>query len=122
PDALTPSSRGSPPAWASAGRSERSRCAPTDPATCSTVDGVTEAPVDALRRRARTGLFDRAERAPARAHFRAMGVDPARLGGPIIGVASTWTGTMPCNLNQRELADRVSEGVAAPGGPALGVT
>ena len=41
-----------------------------------------------------------------------MGVDPARLGGPIIGVASTWTGTMPCNLNQRELADRVSEGVS----------
>jgi dihydroxy-acid dehydratase len=49
-----------------------------------------------------------------------MGVDPARLGGPIVGVASTWTGTMPCNLNQRELADRVSEGVAAAGGLALG--
>jgi len=86
---------------------------------------VTEAqigrtPVDALRRRARTGLPDGAERAPARAHFRAMGVDPARLGGPIIGVASTWTGTMPCNLNQRELADRVSEGVSAAGGLALG--
>jgi dihydroxy-acid dehydratase len=86
---------------------------------------VTEAqigrtPVDALRRRARTGLLDGAERAPARAHFRAMGVDPARLGGPIIGVASTWTGTMPCNLNQRELADRVSEGVSAAGGLALG--
>jgi dihydroxy-acid dehydratase len=49
-----------------------------------------------------------------------MGVDPARLGGPIIGVASTWTGTMPCNLNQRDLADRVSEGVSAAGGLALG--
>ncbi|TML83374.1 MAG: dihydroxy-acid dehydratase, partial [Actinobacteria bacterium] len=61
-----------------------------------------------------------AERAPARAHFRAMGIDPARLGGPIIGVASTWTGTMPCNLNQRELADRVSDGVSAAGGLALG--
>jgi len=81
---------------------------------------VTEAPVDALRRRARDGLLEGAERAPARAHFRAMGVDPARLGGPIIGVASTWTGTMPCNLNQRELADRVNEGVSAAGGLALG--
>ncbi|MFL6039710.1 MAG: dihydroxy-acid dehydratase, partial [Gaiellaceae bacterium] len=81
---------------------------------------MTEAPVDALRRRARSGLLESAERAPARAHFRAMGVDPARLGGPIIGVASTWTGTMPCNLNQRELADRVSEGVSAGGGLALG--
>ena len=49
-----------------------------------------------------------------------MGVDPARLRGPIIGVASTWTATMPCNLNQRELADRVSEGVSLAGGVALG--
>ena len=77
-------------------------------------------PVDALRRRARAGLQESAERAPARAHFRAMGIDPARLGGPIIGVASTWTGTMPCNLNQRELAERVSEGVASANGLALG--
>src|SRR5213594_104875 len=41
----------------------------TDPnralATSSTVDGVTETPVDALRRRARTGLLESAERAPA---------------------------------------------------------
>ena len=81
---------------------------------------MTEAPVDALRRQARTGLLASAERAPARAHFRAMGIDPVRLGGPIIGVASTWTGTMPCNLNQRELADRVSEGVSGAGGLALG--
>jgi dihydroxy-acid dehydratase len=75
---------------------------------------------EALRRRARAGLADAAERAPARAHFRAMGIEPSRLGGPIIGVASTWTGTMPCNLNLRELADRVSEGVTAAGGVALG--
>jgi len=48
-----------------------------------------------------------------------MGIDPARLGGPIVGIASTWTGTMPCNLNQRELADRVVEGVTAAGGVGL---
>lgn len=75
---------------------------------------------EALRRRARAGLAAAAERAPARAHFRAMGIDPARLGAPIIGVASTWTGTMPCNLNLRELADRVAEGVTAAGGVPLG--
>ena len=74
---------------------------------------------DALRRRARQGLAAGAERAGARAHFRAMGIDPARLDGPIVGVASTWTGTMPCNLNQRELAARVSDGVTAAGGVAL---
>jgi dihydroxy-acid dehydratase len=49
-----------------------------------------------------------------------MGIDPSRLDQPIIGVASTWTGTMPCNLNLRELADRVSEGVTAAGGVPLG--
>ncbi|MGB8004136.1 MAG: dihydroxy-acid dehydratase [Gaiellaceae bacterium] len=81
---------------------------------------MTEASVDALRRRARAGLRESADRAPARAHFRAMGIDPGRLDGPIIGVASTWTGTMPCNLNQRELADRVGDGVSAAGGLALG--
>jgi dihydroxy-acid dehydratase len=74
---------------------------------------------EALRRRARAGLAGAAERAPARAHFRAMGIDPARLGGPIVGIASTWTGTMPCNLNLRELADGVAAGVTAAGGVAL---
>jgi dihydroxy-acid dehydratase len=71
------------------------------------------------RRRARAGLAAAAERAPARAHFRAMGIDPARLGGPIVGIASTWTQTMPCNLNQRRLAACVADGVAEAGGVAL---
>jgi dihydroxy-acid dehydratase len=75
---------------------------------------------DALRRRAREGLVSAAERAGARAHFRAMGIDPARLDGPIVGVASTWTGTMPCNLNQLELAQHVAQGVTAAGGVPLG--
>jgi dihydroxy-acid dehydratase len=64
-------------------------------------------------------LVSGASRAPARAHFRAMGIDPARLGGPIVGIATTWTGTMPCNLNHRALADRVVDGVASAGGLGL---
>jgi dihydroxy-acid dehydratase len=48
-----------------------------------------------------------------------MGIDPARLDGPIVGIASTWTQTMPCNLNQRELAARVADGVAAAAGVPL---
>jgi dihydroxy-acid dehydratase len=72
-----------------------------------------------LRRRARASLRAGAERAGARAHFRAIGVDPARLDGPIVGVVSTWTGTMPCNLNQRDLAEAVCAGVAAAGGVPL---
>lgn len=74
---------------------------------------------ETLRRDARDKLRDGAERAPARAHFRAMGIDPARLGGPIVGVASMWTGTMPCNLNHRTLSDRVVEAVNRAGGVGM---
>ena len=73
----------------------------------------------AARRRARAALRSGAERAPARSHFRAMGIDPEGLGGPIVGIASTWTATMPCNLNQRRLAERVAASVAAGGGVPL---
>jgi dihydroxy-acid dehydratase len=74
---------------------------------------------DTLRREARRKLREDPERAGARAHFRAMGIDPGRLDGPIVGVASTWTGTMPCNLNLRALSDRVAEAITAAGGVAL---
>jgi dihydroxy-acid dehydratase len=74
---------------------------------------------DELRRRARAGLAHAAERAGARAHFRALGIDPARLDAPLVGIASTWTGTMPCNLNQRELAAHVAAGITAAGGVPL---
>ena len=71
------------------------------------------------RRRAREGLRDGPERAGARSHFRAMGIDPARLDGPIVGIASTWTGTMPCNLNHRDLSDSAAAAVEAAGGVPL---
>src|SRR5690348_17327963 len=67
----------------------------------------------------RAALPSDASRAGARSHFRAMGIDPARLDGPLVGIASTWTGTMPCNLNHRDLARRAAEGVAEAGGVAL---
>jgi dihydroxy-acid dehydratase len=80
---------------------------------------VTAPTSDELRRRARAALAGGAERAGARSHFRAMGIDPERLAGPIVGIASTWTGTMPCNLTQRELADEAAEAVTAAGGVPL---
>ena len=49
-----------------------------------------------------------------------MGIDPARLDGPIIGIASTWTGTMPCNLSQRELADPCRPRRDRAGGTPMG--
>jgi dihydroxy-acid dehydratase len=76
------------------------------------------APDDA-RRQARAGLADGVERAGARAHFRAMGIDPRRLGGPIVGVVSTWTQTMPCNLTHRDLAAAAARGVEQAGAVAL---
>ena len=71
------------------------------------------------RRRARADLRSGAGRAGARSHFRAMGIDPDRLDAPIVGIASTWTRTMPCNLNHRRLAEKVAEAVEAAGGVAL---
>jgi len=71
------------------------------------------------RSRARTALRAGAERAGARAHFRALGIDPDRLDGPIVGIASTWSGTMPCNITQLELAEYAAEGVEAAGGVPL---
>jgi dihydroxy-acid dehydratase len=48
-----------------------------------------------------------------------MGIDPGRLDDPIVGIASMWTGTMPCNLNHLELAAAVEAGVSAAGGVPL---
>src|SRR3954467_7190773 len=75
-------------------------------------------PSDA-RRRARAELAHGDERAGARTHFRAMGVDPDRLDEPIVGIASMWTSTMPCNLTHRDLAAAVERGVEAAGGVPL---
>ena len=52
-------------------------------------------PYEPERRHARETLAGDASRAGARSHFRAMGIDPARLTGPIVGIGSTWTATMP---------------------------
>ncbi len=56
------------------------------------------------------------ERAPARSHLRAMGLSDADIARPHVAIASTWTGTMPCNLTQRELAASVADGIRAAGG------
>src|SRR4051812_46459398 len=69
--------------------------------------------------RPRAGLAPPPERAPARSHSRAMGIDPARLDGPIVGIASTWSETMPCNVNQRDLATAAAAAIDAAGGVAL---
>ena len=41
------------------------------------------------------------------------------LAKPLIGVATTWIETMPCNLNQRELAVDVKRGIREAGGTPM---
>ena len=55
-------------------------------------------------------------RAPARSHLYAMGLSKHEMRGPFVGIATTWTGTMPCNLNHRKLAHHVAIGVRRAGG------
>jgi len=58
-------------------------------------------------------------RAAARSYLHGIGFDKEALAKPIIGVASTWTETMPCNFGLRALAAKVKEGVRAAGGTPM---
>ncbi|MEU7168604.1 dihydroxy-acid dehydratase [Streptomyces morookaense] len=51
------------------------------------------------------------DRAAARAALRATGLSGRELAQPMIGVAHSWIGTMPCNLNHRVLAEAAMRGV-----------
>jgi dihydroxy-acid dehydratase len=66
-------------------------------------------------KRTSSALTDGADRAPARAMLKAVGFTDEDLARPIIGVATTWIETMPCNFNQRQLAQHVKAGVRAAG-------
>ena len=68
---------------------------------------------------ANADLLSDPRRAGARAHFQAMGLDRRDLSKPLVGIATTWTGTMPCNLGQRDLAKHVAAGVRAAGGTPM---
>jgi len=64
-------------------------------------------------------LTDGPDRAAARAMLKAVGFTDDDLAQPIIGVATTWIETMPCNINQRRLAEFVKEGIRAAGGTPM---
>ncbi|HLL98481.1 MAG TPA: dihydroxy-acid dehydratase [Rubrobacteraceae bacterium] len=70
------------------------------------------------RHRSRAILEGR-DRAGARAMLKAIGFDDEDLAKPIVGVAHTWIETMPCNFNQRRLAERAKEGVREAGGTPM---
>ena len=64
-------------------------------------------------------LLEGPARAPARSYLRNIGYTERQLRQPIVGVSHSWTDTSPCNINHRELADRVKAGVGAAGGTPM---
>lgn len=58
-------------------------------------------------------------RAAARAMLKAIGFTDEDLRKPIVGIANTWTETMPCNYGLRDLAAYVKQGVRAAGGTPM---
>lgn len=59
------------------------------------------------------------DRAPARAMYKAIGLSDADLAKPLIGIANTWIGTMPCGYNMRELVPHIARGIREAGGTPL---
>ena len=76
---------------------------------------IYQQPTDPAKRRS-AALTDGVDRAPARAMLKGVGFTDEDLAKPLVGVASTWIETMPCNLNQRALAHYVKEGIRDAGG------
>jgi len=66
-------------------------------------------------------LLEGPDRAVARSMMKAVGFTDEDLSRPQIGVAHCWIGTMPCNWNHRELAQKVMEGIRAAGGTPIEV-
>lgn len=70
-------------------------------------------------KRISAALTDGADRAPARAMLKAVGFSDDDLARPIVGVATSWIETMPCNYNQRALAAQVKAGIRTAGGTPM---
>jgi len=64
-------------------------------------------------------LTEGPERAAARSYLHGIGFDEEAMSRPIVGVASTWIETMPCNFHLRALAARVKEGIREAGGTPM---
>ena len=75
-------------------------------------------PSDPAKRHS-AALTDGPDRAAARAMLKAIGFTDEDLAKPIVGVATTWIETMPCNYNQRRLAEHVKAGIRAAGGTPM---
>jgi dihydroxy-acid dehydratase len=77
-----------------------------------------DVPSDPAKRHS-AALTDGPDRAAARGMLKAIGFDDKDLARPLIGVATNWIETMPCNYNQRRLAEHVKAGIRAAGGTPM---
>jgi len=64
-------------------------------------------------------ITDGRDRAAARSYYYSVGFTKEDIEKPIIGIANTWIGTMPCNFNLRLLAAKVADGIRANGGTPM---
>jgi dihydroxy-acid dehydratase len=70
-------------------------------------------------KRISAALTDGVDRAPARAMLKGIGLTDEDLARPLVGVATTWIETMPCNWNHRVLASHVKRGIREAGGTPM---
>src|SRR5690349_25162698 len=75
-------------------------------------------PSDPAKRHS-AALTDGPDRAGARGMLKAIGFTDEDLAKPIIGVATQWIETMPCNYNQPDLAEQVKAGIRSAGGTPM---
>src|SRR5216117_4426238 len=75
-------------------------------------------PTDPAKRHS-AALTDGPDRAGARSMLKAIGFTDEDLARPLVGVATTWIETMPCNFNQRRLARHVKDGIRRAGGTPI---
>jgi dihydroxy-acid dehydratase len=75
-------------------------------------------PTDPAKRHS-AALTDGVDRAPARAMLKGIGFSDEDLARPLVGVATTWIETMPCNWNHRVLAKEVKRGIREAGGTPM---
>jgi dihydroxy-acid dehydratase len=75
-------------------------------------------PSDPAKRHS-AAITDGVDRAGARSMLKAIGLDDEALARPLVGIATSWIETMPCNWNQRELARHVRRGIIEAGGTPM---
>src|ERR1051326_7766153 len=75
-------------------------------------------PADPAKRHS-AAITDGPDRAAARSMLKGVGFTDDDLARPLVGVSTTWIETMPCNFNQRELAQRVKAGIREAGGTPI---